>query len=370
MLASFLKKFRGVDWLMFSFIFALLSAGLITMKSFGESPDYFFTRQLIWIFLGLAVFFIFQSFNWSFLENSFLASVFYLTGLLILVFLLIFSSGKTASWLELPLFSFQPAEPMKIITILILAKYLATRHIEISQFKHIIISGLYAFFPFALVFFQPDFGSAIIFFFIWLGFMISSGISKKHFFFIFLAVSVIFFLSWNFLLFPYQKDRLSSFLNPYLDQEGRGYHQTQSIIAIGSGGLLGKGIGEGSQTRLKFLPEYQTDFVFAALSEEWGFSGATLVLIFYLLIIWRILILSREGKSNFARLYGFGFSFFLMAHIFAHIGANVGLLPITGVPLPFLSYGGSHLLTVFAGLGILESMKKEKSLKREDAILI
>src|SRR3989338_6679940 len=341
----FLRIIRETDWFLFFFIAPLLVLGLLIIKSFGFGADYFFPRQLVWIFISIFVFFVFSRIDWRIFKNSLLISVIYLFGVLSLALLLLSGGGgKIESWFRFYSFSIQPSEPMKIILILILAQYFSKRHIEISHFKHIIVSGIYALLPISLVFFQPDLGSAIIFFFI--------------LFLLFLVFILVACLGWSFLLAPYQKARIFSFLDPYFDPMGRSYQAYQSMLAVGSGGLWGKGIGQGVQTRLEFLPEYQTDFMFAALSEELGLVGVSFVLLLFILIIWEILSLARTGESNFERFFALGFCFFLMGHIFIHIGSNIGLFPITGLPLPFLSYGGGPLVSVFAGLGIWQGMRR------------
>jgi rod shape determining protein RodA len=157
---------------------------------------------------------------------------------------------------------------------------------------------------------------------------------------------------------PYQKDRILSFLNPLKDPQGAGYNALQSMIAIGSGQTWGKGLGLGTQSRLKFLPEYRTDFVFAAFAEEWGFVGVLIVFFSFGILIWRILKNAYLGQANFERFFGMGVSIFLMSHFVLHVGMNIGILPITGLSMPFLSYGGSHLVTIFSGLGILMGMRR------------
>jgi len=160
------------------------------------------------------------------------------------------------------------------------------------------------------------------------------------------------------VLKPHQKERISSFLNPLQDPQGVGYNAQQSIIAIGSGQFWGKGLGYGTQSRLEFLPEYKTDFVFAAFAEEWGFVGVALVFFCFGILIWRILKNAYFSQTNFERLFGIGLSVFLITHFVLHIGVNVGLLPVTGLNMPFLSYGGSNLVTIFAGLGVLMGMRR------------
>lgn len=358
-MSYFLRTIRETDWFLFFSVAPLLVLGLLIMKSFGEGSDYFFPRQLIWILVSIFIFFVFSRIDWRIFKNSLLVFLIYLFGVLSLVLLLLWGgAGKIESWFRFYSFSIQPSEPMKIILILILAQYLSRRHIEISHFKHIIVSGIYALMPIFLVFFQPDLGSAIIFALIWFGLILSSEISKKHLLLLFLIFILIAGFGWSFLLAPYQKARIVSFLNPYFDPMGRNYQAHQSMIAVGSGGFWGKGIGQGGQTRLEFLPEYQTDFMFAALSEELGLIGVFFVLLLFTLIIWEILSLARMGESNFERFFALGFCFFLMGHIFIHIGSNIGLFPITGLPLPFLSYGGSHLVSLFMGLGIWQGMRR------------
>jgi rod shape determining protein RodA len=211
---------------------------------------------------------------------------------------------------------------------------------------------------FVLVFLQPDFGSAMIIFSIWLGMVMISGISKKHL----VAVLLVLLISaagiWIYALKDYQKQRIITFLNPLTDIQGAGYNAYQATIAVGSGQILGKGLGYGTQSRLNFLPEYETDFIFAAFAEEWGFVGVVLLMLCYAILLWRILVNSIRGVTNFEVLFGFGLAIMFMSHIFIHIGMNVGLLPITGITLPLMSYGGSHLLAEFAGLGILMGMRR------------
>jgi rod shape determining protein RodA len=195
-----------------------------------------------------------------------------------------------------------------------------------------------------------------------------SGISKTHLLLVFLSGLLAFCVLWFFVFAPYQKDRISNFFNPLADIHGSGYNALQSTIAVGSGQVIGKGLGFGTQSRLKFLPEYQTDFIFAAFAEESGFIGAFIILLLFAFIIWRILYFASLGASNFEMLYGMGIAIYFMSHILINIGMNLGLLPVTGITLPFMSYGGSHLLTEFAGLGILMSMQRYARSAHKDDI--
>ncbi|MDP2676117.1 MAG: rod shape-determining protein RodA [bacterium] len=357
-----MRTFRSIDWSLFLIIAPLLLVGLFTMKSFGggAGDDYFFWRQIIWIAVGIAAFIGLAQVDWRFFYSSGFLMVFYGAGLLFLAAL--FLANET-SWFRFPLFSIQPSEFMKLIVVLLLAKYFSRRHIDIARFKHIFISGLYAAIPAVLVLLQPDFGSAIIFFIVWFGMVMSSGISLRYVALV-LGIAILAFVTvWVFVLAPYQKNRITTFVNPYIDPQGAGYHMVQTQIAVGSGQLFGQGVGYGTQSRLKFLPEHETDFIFAAFAEEWGFAGALLLILFFVMLVRRLLIPARTSSDNFVRLFSIGFSLIIMSHFIVHVGMNIGLLPITGLPLSFVSYGGSHLLMLFLGLGIWMNMKQSRRMQ-------
>jgi rod shape determining protein RodA len=361
------KIYNRIDWLLIIFLIPVLGAGLITMKSFtGESS--FFSHQLLWIAISFIALFIFSSFDFRFLKKTHVLVFLFLTFSLLLLSLFFFGSTirGSQSWFSFGGFSFQPSDMMKLIVILMLAKYFSRRHIEIRNFKHIFISGIYALIPFLLIFLQPDFGSAIIIFAIWLGMILVAGISKRHLLIIFGIMALVFVLLWSFSFKTYQKDRIMNFVQPLTNIQGSGYNVYQSTIAVGSGQVFGKGVGFGTQSRLNFLPEYQTDFIFAAFSEEWGFFGVLILFILIGLIMWRILHLALLGSSNFEILYGVGLAIYFMSHFIINIGMNIGVMPVTGITLPFISYGGSHLLTEFIGLGILMGMSRYKRVAHRD----
>jgi rod shape determining protein RodA len=365
------KALKRIDWMFVLFIIPIIAAGLVTMKSFTplEATADFFGKQIIWVSLSFIVFFTFSFIDFRFLKRTDVLVTLFLFAsflLLILVFLGHISHGHK-SWFDFGFFSFQPVDVMKLILVLVLAKYFSRRHVEIRDIKHIFISGFYALIPLILVLLQPDFGSAMIILFIWLGMVLVSGISKLHLFLVILSGALIFTSLWFFAFAPYQKARIYNFINPLSDIHKTGYNVFQSTIAVGSGQFVGKGLGFGTQSRLKFLPVPQSDFIFAAYAEEWGFVGSFLILVLYCLVIWRILYSTFLGASNFEILFGMGIAIFFMSHILINVGMNLGLMPVTGIPLPFMSYGGSHLLTEFARLGILMSMRKYgRSVHRDD----
>lgn len=362
---NFLNKF---DWVLFLSTIPLLVAGLITMYSFSEG-SVFFIKQIQWIVIAVSLFFLLVFIDLRFLRRTYVLVGIFVLMLLLLAILLItgqvFQGAR--SWFDLGIVSFQPSEIMKIVLILVLAKYFSRRHVEIANIKHIFISGIYALVPFLLIFFQPDFGTAVIIFLIWFGMVFASGISKKHLLIIFTLSALSLGILWGFVFEDYQKNRVLSFLDPYADIQGAGYNAHQSKIAVGSGELFGKGVGFGTQSRLEFLPEYHTDFIFAAFAEEWGFVGVLIIFLLFGIIFWRILANSITGASNFEALFGIGLAILFMSHFFIHIGTNIGLLPVTGTTIPFMSYGGSHMLTVFLGLGILMNMRGySRRIHRED----
>jgi len=356
------KAFKRIDWMLVVFIVPIIAAGLVTMKSFTplENTSDFFNKQIIWVFISFLVFFIFSFIDFRFLKRTDVLVFLFLFVSFVLLVLIVLGQVMhgVKSWLNFGLFFFQPVDLMKLVLVLVLAKYFSRRHVEIKDIKHIFISGFYALVPLVLILLQPDFGSAMIILFIWLGMVLVSGISKIHLLAVFATGLLIFATLWLFVFAPYQKARIYNFINPLTDIHKTGYNVFQSTIAVGSGQLMGKGLGFGTQSRLKFLPVPQSDFVFAAFAEEWGFVGSFLILLFYGLVIGRILYFASLGASNFEILFGMGIAIFFMSHILVNIGMNLGLLPVTGIPLPFMSYGGSHLLTEFAGLGILMGMRK------------
>ncbi len=356
----YLRKINNwnIDWVLVGSVIPLLLVGLVTMSSF-VGKNYFFERQLMWIAVAFVVMFAGSFIDWRFLRQSKVVSIVYVVGVLILSLLFFVDKIKGAqSWISFGTVSFEPANLMGLSLILVLAKYFSRRHIEIANIRHIIFSGLYAFLPFVLILIQPNFGSAIIIFLIWLGMISVSGVSKKHLLAIFALIIIFFLISWLFVFKPYQKARIITFIHPLTDVQGAGYNALQSQIAVGSGQILGKGVGYGTQSRFSFLPEYQTDFIFAAFAEEWGLGGVALVFLMYSLLIWRIMANATVGATNFETLFGVGVAILLMSYFVIHVGMNIGLLPVTGLPLPFMSYGGSHLLTEFIALGILLGMRK------------
>jgi rod shape determining protein RodA len=357
---SFVTWLRDVDWLMVGSALSLSIVGVMTMSSYGESESYFSSNQIVWIGISLATMLVLSRLDFRFLRRT--SVVLALLGVSTITLVLVLFLGETVlgarSRFDFGFFALQPADPIKLVLIIVLAKYFSRRHIEIRNIRHIIVSGLYTGLLAGLVFIQPDFGSAIIMGCVWLVMILVSGLSKRHLLFVFLVGAVFLGGLWFFGFEDYQKERILTFLNPLTDLQGTGYNAFQSTVAVGSGEFLGKGVGYGTQSKLQFLPEYETDFIFAAFAEEWGFMGVILLFALFAMLIFRILQHALHGASNFEVLFGIGLTALFMSHIVVHVGMNIGLLPVTGTTIPFLSYGGSHLVTEFAGLGILLGMSR------------
>lgn len=369
-LKNSIKKISGgIDWLLFSAVILLVSAGLVTMNSFVE-PNSFFEKQIIWALIGVAFFFVLSFIDFRFLRRTgVIVSLFVISAITLLLLFIFGDFVKGAqNRFNFGIFSFQPSDPVKLVVILLLSKYFSRRHVEIAHVRHILVSGFYTFVLFLLVFLQPDFGSAIIIALIWLGMVLISGISKKHLLAVFFVGAAAFAGLWGYAFEDYQKQRILTFIHPLTDLQGAGYNAYQSTIAVGSGQVFGKGIGYGTQSKLQFLPEYETDFIFAAFAEEWGFVGVAMLFLLYGFVIWRIVINSIYGATNFEILFGAGLAILFISHFIVHVGMNIGLLPVTGTTIPFLSYGGSHLITEFIGLGILSGMRRYSRAMHKDDI--
>jgi len=354
---SHLKK---LDWILIISAVLLVGIGLLFIYSSSHGDFLNFKKQIIFFGAGFFLMILLSFFDYRILkENSYLILALYLFCLVGLLGLFFFAPEirGTKSWYKLGPVSVDPIEFTKIILIILLAKYFSMRHVEIYRFRHILLSGFYVLVPGILIFMQPNVSSVLILVAIWIAVLFISGINLRHFLILSLIFLLIFALSWSFLLKDYQKERVISFVFPQYQPLKTGWSQNQAQIAIGSGGIFGRGLGKGSQTQYGFLSEPQTDFIFAAICEELGFFGIAILMIIFMVLGWRIFKLARTCQSNFPRLFAIGFLAFLVSQAFINIGMNLGILPVIGVPLPLISYGGSNLISVFLGLGILQSIK-------------
>jgi rod shape determining protein RodA len=318
-----------------------------------------FYKQVGFFIAGFFIMGIVSFFDYRILKNNSRLILFlYGICLLLLVGLYFFAPEirGTRGWYKIGIFSLDPIEPTKIVLVILLAKYFSTRHVEMYKFRHIFFSGLYFLIPLLLVFSKPDLGGATVLFLIWLGILLVSGIKLKHFLIISLCFIMLAVLAWNFVLKDYQKERVTAFIFPY-DYYGASWSQNQTKISIGSGQIFGQGLAQGSQVQYGFLPEPHTDFIFSVLAEEWGLVGVFVLFLVYGSLVWNVLKVAVQSSSNFPRLFATGFAIILIVQFFINIGMNLSMLPVVGLYLPFISYGGSGLIGNFIFLGILQSIK-------------
>jgi len=357
----YISHFKKLDWVLIIYAVLITSFGLASIYSTSLAKgDFFnFQKQIIFFIVGFVLILAASFLDYRVLRNnSYLILALYFLSIILLAGTFFFSPEirGTNRWYKLGPLSFDPIEPAKIIIIILLAKYFSMRHVEMYKLKHILISGSYVFLMAGLVFLRPNLGGVLILILVWLGILLVSGIKLRHF----LALSLCFVLAagfaWRFLFQNYQKDRITAFLFPY-DVLGSSWSQIQTEITIGSGRLFGQGLGRGSQVQYGFLPEPHTDFIFSVIAQEWGTLGVSAFFIFYLFFIWRILKIAIESQSNFPRLFAVGFAIVLITQFTVNIGMNLSLLPVVGIYLPFVSYGGSGLIANFVSLGILQSIK-------------
>jgi len=356
-LIDHLKRF---DWILLISIFLIVGIGLMSIYSSSRGGILGFQKQIIFLIVGFIVMIGISFWDYrNFKNNSYLVLGLYVLAILGLVGLFFFGDliRGVKSWYHIGPVSISPVEFTKIILLILLAKYFSVRHVEMYKFRHIIVSGLYVALPFVLVYMQPDLGSALILILLWIGVLLLSGIKIKHFLILILCAIILFVFAWNFFLKDYQKERILSFMIPTYDPLEIGWSQNQAKIALGNGGFLGRGMRNGSQTQLKFLPEPQTDFIFAAIGEEFGFVTIGLMLSLFSIAAYRITRLARQAIDNFSRIFILGLGIILLSQLFINIGTNIGYLPVIGIPLPLVSYGGSSLISFFIGLGILQNIK-------------
>ena len=352
------QKIRELDFILLFSILLLGFISLATMYSTDGGQILFHTKSHFFKFLIFTILMLLISFfNIRFWFS--LSYIFYIIVVLMLIWTINF--GVTASgsqrWIDLYFINIQPSELMKIFIILCLAKYFHRKKLDnVNSFYSVMISMIVIFLPMSLVIIQPDLGTSILISISGIIVLWFAGLNHKYFFYSFLIslISLPFIISF---LKPYQKMRVLTFLNPDRDPLGAGYQIIQSKIAVGSGGIFGKGFLQGTQSYLEFLPEKHTDFIFTLFSEEFGFLGSVLLLLLYALIIYRVVKIGAISRSYFAKLFCYSFGASLFIYIVINMSMVLGLLPIVGSPLPIMSYGGSSMLATMIGFGIVMSAK-------------
>jgi rod shape determining protein RodA len=315
-----------------------------------------FTRALMWSGLGMVVFVLATLFDYRWLKT--LAWPIYFVNLGLLAFTLSFGGGvgDSSRWVSVGPLTFQFSELAKILMITVLASYLGNREGRLDSLWSILGACLLMGPPWVLVMMQPDLGTSLVLLAILAGMLFMSGASLRWLLVGGLAALAAIPLAWAYVLRDYQKDRILSFLNPTADTQGAGWQVLQSQITVGSGGLLGTGLTNGTQARGEFLPVQESDFVFAVLAQELGFIGALVVFVLFAALLWRILSSAWHSRDPFGTLFGAGLAAMLLFQAFVNVGMVIGIMPVTGIPLPFISNGGSSLVTLAIGLGIVQSI--------------
>jgi len=356
-----LNKFsvRNFDWYLLGAVLLLTAIGLAAIYSVDLSRGaglIFFKKQLIGVGIGSVLLFVCSLTQYSLWRN--LAKWIYFFSMILLLLVLFFGEivNNARSWFSLLGFSFQPVELTKLGLILILAYIISRFGRRFDRPLFFYGTGLLCFLSVVLVSLQPDLGSAVLLGLIWFGLMLVVGARRLYVLTAVLAVILMAVGGWFFFLQDYQKQRLLIFINPNRDPLGSGYNLTQSIIAVGAGQFIGRGLGFGSQSQLHFLPEAQSDFIFSVIGEELGFAGVVAMLILFAILFWRLVMIIRKTRDDFAAVVASGALILFFIQFSINIGANIGLLPITGITLPFVSYGGSSLLVSLLLIGILQSV--------------
>lgn len=353
-LTNFVQRF---DWLLLSATALILSMGMLALYSFSETAagNVYFGKQLLFACLGIGAMFFIGALDYRHIARLSTLLYFVTLGVLLLVLFIGEPVRGTVGWISIGGFQVQPVEFAKLTLIVFLASFISKKSTELGEWTRLIASLFLVAIMILLVLKQPDLGSSLVLLFIWGSMILVSGIRFKHLVVLTLLGGTLLGIGWT-MLADYQKARLQTFVNPELDPRGAGYNVLQSMVAVGSGGFTGKGIGHGSQSQLNFLPEKHTDFIFAVLSEELGLLGAGLILFLYALFLYRIQRTAERARDNVGYLISVGVFALFFVQIVVNLGMNMGLLPVTGLPAPFLSYGGSSLLASFMAVGLLLSI--------------
>ncbi len=358
---SIYTYFRKSDWALTLSVLFLSAFGMMSLysiESTADSPNFFdFKKQLIFIAAGIILMVGIGIIDYRFARSY--GAVLYAVGLLGLATVLVLGTTVrgTRGWFFIGGQGFQPVELIKIFLIVVVAQLFQRWRLEIMSLRRLMIIAAVALPAIGLVLWQPDFGSALILLAIFLGMLMLSKIKKQYVLSIVILLLLVSVVSWFFVLKDYQKDRILTFIDPNHDPYGSGYNIKQSIIAVGSGNWFGRGLSLGSQSRLHFLPAQKTDFIFAVIAEELGFVGAGLVLACFVLLIWRLISTARQARDSFGAVILGGLVVYFACQTILNIGMNIGLLPIAGVTLPFVSYGGSSLVVSYLAIGLAQSIR-------------
>ncbi len=349
-------------------VVGVLSIYSSTYQKEGKLWQEIYQRQIFWILLGFLLFLLTSNFNY----RSLWGWTYFLYGLAIFLLFLVVILGiarlGAQRWLKIVWFNFQPSEIVKLIMVIFLARYFSLKSADnvslkvnrFGIFKGLIIPFVFMIIPVGLIIEQPDLGSGAIIMFLFILMLYLGKVKLKYILIFFAVILLLMPISWNFLR-DYQKDRIMVFLNPNIDPLGAGYTIIQSKIAIGSGGILGKGWLSGTQSQLHFLPESHTDFIFATFTEEWGFFGGFMLMLLYYFLIRQGIYIAEHTHDHFGKLLAWGISMLLAVEVVVNLAMNMGFAPVVGLPLPLMSYGGSSVCVTFIALGILVNINKRRA---------
>jgi rod shape determining protein RodA len=361
---SYEEEFKWLKWVPLILEVILLTVGMFNLSSATAVDDKslgLWKNQMISIGLGAVVTLVILFPHYSFLSR--LAYVVYLGNVGLLFAVLAFGRASLGAkrWISLGGFSLQPSELMKVSMVIFLAKFFENRNTAGGLgLKELILPSIFVLIPVALIIVQPDLGTAMIIMLVYGSILMFLRIKAKLLIALIVLGAVSLPVVYNYGLKPYQRQRIITFVDPMSDPKGAGYNSIQSMIAVGSGQIWGKGWKKGTQAHLNFLPEHHTDFIFSVFSEEWGFVGCGLLLLLYALFLMSGLSVAYQSNDKFASVLAFGVVSIFFWHVFVNMGMVMGMLPIVGVPLPFMSYGGSALLTAMSGVAILVNIANKK----------
>lgn len=351
------RLIENFDWVLFFLVVALSGMGILNLYSasgsFSSSGTPVYIKQVYWLAIGFGIMLGILFFDYHIIKET--GYLFYILGVALLIMVLLI--GKVSSgaqrWVDLGFFRFQPSEPVKIFVLIALAKYFSQREYPKGiGFKDMIGPGLLVGLPFLLILKQPDLGTALHLAIASLSILAFLRVRRTVFFFLSTAFLAGAPIVWN-LLKSYQRQRIVTFLNPERDPLGAGYHIIQSKIAVGSGQFWGKGFMKGTQSQLRFLPEQHTDFAFSVFAEEWGFIGCIVLLLLFFFLIMAGLRIVRRSQDRFGAVLALGMTALIFWQFLINISMVIGLMPVVGIPLPLISYGGTSLVTTFVAVGLL-----------------
>lgn len=369
------KRTLKFDIVLFLCVLILSGVGALIIYSAtkynlsSSDPMFYLKKQLIFLAVSFGVFIGLLTFNYRKLKNIWILIFILNIASLVSVLLFGYEVNSNKGWIDLKFTSIQPSEFSKIFMVVCLAAVFSKWKAEKKSyvgFKKVILSFFIAFSTILLILIEPDFGQAIIYFLVYIGILFISGANFLYFLGVVgITIGGVFMGLKLDLIKQYQLDRLLVFLKPDVKPEGAGYNLFQSKLAIGSGRIFGKGLFLGTQTNLNYVPEHHTDFIFSVIGEELGFAGAFIVILLLGVVVWRCFYVSRHASDNFGSLLAGGIGFIIMAQVIINIGMTIGLMPIIGITLPFLSYGGSNLLAIFMGIALVENVYMRRETRKE-----